>query len=608
MFGVFGLSNVRTKQIEKTWPESANYGYFAGGQPTTCNTRLDFSTETVAYQTTIPPSSYYGGGVVNSLNYGYRGAGEAQRDTHRFDYESETWTQIPSADTNQNKTFIAAVNNPNYGYFAGGLTPGGNLSIVDRLDFSSETCGIPPVGSLLSQARYGLYGVYSSDYGYFGGGHTPPSSYFCTIDRLDFASETVIESSNALTDTRGFVRGTSMTNYGYFVGGLSPNDAPPYGKSSLDKLEFSTETVSKNSADLVTGRYGHGSVNTSSYGYYGSGFELVSGDCTIDRIDFDTDTASTLGSQTDRVTRYINNFQDLGRISRDAVKKGTDVDGVPISSTYGYFGGGGTPSNSSYINRISFSNETVLISDFRLTSSRQQLSAVSNSNYGYFGGGGAACTIDRLDFTNETVSAPDNKLTQGRNFLTGVSNSNYGYFGGGTPFVCTIDRLDFSNETVSEPSSNLTQARYAAAGVSNFNYGYFAGGFTPPSVCTIDRLEFSNETVSEPSSNLTQRRYILAGVSNFNYGYFAGGFAPPSVCTIDRLDFSNETVSEPSSNLTQARYGLAAVSNSNYGYFAGGFAPPVVTTIDRLEFSNETTSVPGPDLPQARVYLAAVSN
>jgi len=523
MFGVFGLSNVRTKQIEKTWPESANYGYFAGGQPTTCNTRLDFSTETVAYQTTIPPSSYYGGGVVNSPNYGYRGAGEAQRDTHRFDYESETWTQIPSADTNQNKTFIAAVNNPNYGYFAGGLTPGGNLSIVDRLDFSSETCGIPPVGSLLSQARYGLYGVYSSDYGYFGGGHTPPSSYFCTIDRLDFASETVIESSNALTDTRGFVRGTSMTNYGYFVGGLSPNDAPPYGKSSLDKLEFSTETVSKNSADLVTGRYGHGSVNTSSYGYYGSGFELISGDCTIDRIDFDTDTASTLGSQTDTVTRYINNFQDLGRISRDAVKKGTDVDGVPISSTYGYFAGGLSPSVSTN-------------------------------------------TIDRINYSDETVSVPSPDLTQARYTLAAVSNSNYGYFGGGTapPYVCTIDRLDFSNETVSEPSGNLTQARTNLAAVSNSNYGYFAGGSPPFFVCTIDRLDFSNESVAVPpvGNQLTQDRSGIGAVSNSNYGYFGGGAGDsPNVCIIDRLDFSSETTSAPSSNLTQARRWISGVSN-----------------------------------------------
>ena len=31
MSGVFGLSDVRTEQIDRTWPEFTNYGYFVGG-------------------------------------------------------------------------------------------------------------------------------------------------------------------------------------------------------------------------------------------------------------------------------------------------------------------------------------------------------------------------------------------------------------------------------------------------------------------------------------------------------------------------------------------------------------------------------------------------
>ena len=42
----------------------------------------------------------------------------------------------------------------------------------------------------------------SSNYGYFAGGSTPPPSYVCTIDRLDFSSETVSEPSSELTQAR----------------------------------------------------------------------------------------------------------------------------------------------------------------------------------------------------------------------------------------------------------------------------------------------------------------------------------------------------------------------------------------------------------------------
>jgi len=31
----------------------------------------------------------------------------------------------------------------------------------------------------------------SNNYGYFGGGYFTPATYVCTIDRLDFSSETV---------------------------------------------------------------------------------------------------------------------------------------------------------------------------------------------------------------------------------------------------------------------------------------------------------------------------------------------------------------------------------------------------------------------------------
>jgi hypothetical protein len=448
----------------------------------------------------------------------------------------------------------------------------------------------------------------SYGFGYFGGGFGLP--YVNTIDRLDFSNETVSAPSNRLTQARDRLAAVSNSNYGYFGGGGLPTNI-----ATIDRVEFSTNTTSAASNNLPQAKSSTSAVSSPrGYGYFGGGYTPLSvTSSTINRLDFATETTETPGAY--QLTE--------GRYSLTASS----------NSNYGYFVGGRIPTAVCTIDRLDFYSETILnptVSVEQLSQARYNLAAVSNSNYGYFGGGfapslpGQVCTIDRLDFSNETVSAPGNyQLTQARQNLAAVSNSNYGYFGGGyfeppLTHYCTIDRLDFSNETVTGPpihGINLTQRKTALAGVSSPQYGYFGGGsFNSPLTyfSTIDRLDFSTETVAAPDAyQLTQARDGLAGVSNSNYGYFAGGFFP-EFSTIDRLDFSSETTSAPGNNLTQARDELAGVSNSNYGYFGGGFAPSLpgfTCIIDRLDFSNETVSAPGTyQLTQARSDLAAVSN
>jgi len=627
---VFGLDVVYDRQVDSNWPESSNYGYFAGGNApgNVCTIdRLDFFNETVTEPSSNLTQARSSLGSVFSSNYGYFVGGTAPPyvcTIDRLDFSNEVVAvppvngQLPSARYQFGTTY-----NSDYGYFGGGWVSAGNYtSTIDRIDFSNETTSLP--NSNLSMIREVLSGSSNSNYGYsyFAGGYggPPPVNIRSTIDRLDFSSETTSLPGNNLPQAKGWMapQPVSGSDYGYLAGGCTiPVFTGPAYYCIVNRLDFSTETLSLPGKNLSIKRRRLSGTFNSNYGYFAGG-DISTPPAptvysTIDRIDFSNETVSAPGNNLTQARTASAAVSGGKSINAKGVKKGTDVNGVPISSTYGYFGGGSKPPSVSYLQRISFSDETVSPTaspPLRLTQARSDLAAVSNSNYGYFGGGSSTCTIDRLDFSNETVSEPSSELTQARNGLAAVSNSNYGYFAGGQapPSVCTIDRLDFSNETVSEPSSNLSEARRGLVGVSNFNYGYFAGGFVPPYVCTIDRIDFSNETTSVPSSNLTQARTDLAAVSNSNYGYFGGGQAPPSVCTIDRIDFSNETVTAPSSNLTQARTSLAAVSNSNYGYFGGGFSPPTVKTIDRLEFSNETTSAPGSDLSQQMQGGAGVSN
>jgi hypothetical protein len=642
MSGVFGLSDVRTEQIDRTWTEAPNYSYIFGGgtsfpQAQTHMDRLDYSTETMSRN----PSRFgyalmLRAHCMSNKNYGYTIGGQpyytpifvpgfspppvaifgAPHGTgYRIDFSTGTTNPLPTYNPLNTGSGGGAFSTPDSGYFSTGIIynpatwpPSGSVlhSSINKFDFSSETT-TGPVASL-STTNNSSSDLQTPQYGYIAGG----SGGDCAIDRLQFDNETVSSPTTSL-DHRFVGGGMSGDDYGYLVAGSHSNPAPPPPttfRSDMVRMDFSNETFQippATSPVATLSRYASSFNKFTGYGYIVGGYQ-PSVTSAVQRIDVNNDTFSTPSAQLSLASHDSSPVSDVGRKKTG----GTDVDGVPISSTYGYFAGGQAPPSVSTIDRIDFSNETVAVPSPDLTQARFTLAGVSNSNYGYFGGGFVPSyvnTIDRLDFSNETVTAPSNKLTQARAYLAGVSNSNYGYFAGGfaPPNVCTIDRLDFSNETVSAPSNKLTQARNYLAGVSNFNYGYFGGGDAPPNVCTIDRIDFSNETVSDPSSNLTQARYGSAGVSNSNYGYFAGGNAPPYVCTIDRLDFSNETVSEPSSNLTQRRYASAAVSNSNYGYFAGGFFP-IVCTIDRLDFSNETVSEPSSNLTQARYGLAGVSN
>ena len=493
-----------------------------------------------------------------------------------------------------------------YGYFAGGsLWPGATISTTTRLDFSNEIASNPGsnIDTVFGGSKLGLSNV---SYGYLTG-YGPPS-----VQRLNFSNETISNPLFGLSITRDRSIGLTNPSYGYIIGGYSngPNS------NTISRLDFSNETVSDPGKNFVQGIYGAGSVSANSYGYFSGGFLGIPPPVTnvlawggMSRLDFLNETVSFPGKDIDLNARcYMAGASN---------------------NSYGYFGGGysgGLPNFRSTISRLDFSNETVNDPGKNLPQQNRNAAGVFNNSYGYFGGGetppgNVTSIIARLDFSNETVTEIISKLSSERGRTAGLSggasvlrpNKTYGYFAGGYPYTCTITRLDFSNETVSDPGKNLPTTRINMGVVSNNSYGYFGGG-DPGSISTITRLDFSNEVISDPGKNLPTRRAGPTGVFNNSYGYFGGGYVPPViiVCTIERLDFSNETSNLTSNNLPAGRFLSAGVFNNSYGYFGGGSgsvgSPQYISTITRLDFSNETVFNPGRNLPSERGEFTAVSN
>jgi hypothetical protein len=612
--GIFGLDRVYKKQVQnikddnfESWPESATYGYFGCGlnpaeSPIYLDTidRIDFSNETTSAPGNDLPQARLSLAAVSSNSYGYFGGGFAPPTTNtvdRIDFSNET-TSAPGNNLPQVRAGLAALSSSSYGYFGGGEEV--SVGVIQRLDFSNETLSLP--GNNLPQARRNLAALSSSSYGYFGGGYffAPPGTISDTVYRIDFSNETTSAPGENLPQARSALAAVSSSSYGYFGGGYNPAESPSR-VDTIDRIDFSNETTSAPTNNLLQARSSLAAVSSNSYGYFGGGASPTIRS-TIDRLDFSNETTSPVTATLPQ-----------GRSALAAVSGGASQR-IKGSRTYGYFGGG-SPSPDGRIDRIDFSNETTSEPGNNLPQPRSGLAALSSNSYGYFGGGSPSPDgrIDRIDFSNETTSAPGNNLPQGRSGLAAVSSSSYGYFGGGSapPQVDKIDRIDFSNETTSAPGNNLTQARNSLAAVSSSSYGYFGGGFAPPSTPsffkdTIDRIDFSNETTSPVTATLTQGRNGLGAVSSSSYGYFAGGGNGPEVDTVDRIDFSNETISTPGNNLPQVKAFFGSISSSSYGYLGGGQTNN--DKIDRIDFSNETTSPVTATLSQGRNSLAAVSN
>ena len=361
------------------------------------------------------------------------------------------------------------------------------------------------------------------------------------------------------------------------------------------------------------------------FGYFVSGANGPTYLSSIERIDFDNDTNTTLRSNL--TTPALTEPGAVGDASSGYIASGVN----PSSS----------PGDTTIVERISYSNDTATASiRGPITQRRYSAGAAGNRNFGYIAGGAklpgptAISTVDRIDYSNDTAQAPSKgPLGVTTRILAGVGNNSYGYFGGGYPSISAIQRVDYSNDTVqSTQVSSFSPAKYHGLGAAgNTNYGWFAGGTSSGS--TVVRLDYSNDTdTPTPKGNLNatgnDRRYIQ-GTGTQNYGYFGGGY-DSSLSSIDRIDYANDTAAAtPKGNfavvksqygavspLENAIAGLASASSVqrpnvtpqgyDTGYFGGG---NLSATVFRIDYNNDTAtaSTKGP-LSVGRRYFAATGN
>jgi hypothetical protein len=403
---------------------------------------------------------------------------------------------------------------------------------------------------------------------------------------------------------------TNAGTTGLVVGGYSGN-----GKSWVDKIDFSNDTVTTSVISyLLTGyRYYHASVSNNNYNYVGGGAAPIPSPpyktTSIERISFSNGSSKMVGNLS--VARYY-----LGTVS---------------TSKFGWFAGGYQPASPFYfstIERLDFSNDNV---DAGVRNALPVVlynhAGTGNDNYGWLSGSNGApalSSVYRIDFSNDfTAASSRGVLSTTQYWHAAVSNTTYGWFAGGTtafPSASTtskIDRINFSNDLITASSRGvLSQVRMELAASGNNSYAWFSGGYYYPApfgsgaTSMIDRLDYANDTAAAVIKGpLSNARPFLSGGSNYTnsqasynppnsdtqtggFGWVMGGQnGVAAISTVQRIDFSNDSVVASTRGVMTAARGYAtSAGNANYGWVVGGSLTGVLRTwVDRIDFSNDLT-------------------
>ena len=183
----------------------------------------------------------------------------------------------------------------------------------------------------------------SNIYGYFGGGYIPPVLYYSSVNRLEFSTETVSDPGKPFSPERNRISFNKNNFYGYMSSGATPS---PNNTNIISRIDFTTEVTSNPGKNMPRAIWNTTALPSSYCGYFCGGIVsqtaplLPDFQSNISRLDFSNETVSQ--SPTLSLSPTLNGALPA------------------FNSSYGYLcGGGGTPGNSSTIRRLDFSVETL---------------------------------------------------------------------------------------------------------------------------------------------------------------------------------------------------------------------------------------------------------
>lgn len=411
---------------------------------------------------------------------------------------------------------------------------------------------------------------------------------------------------------------SSDPQYGYYFGGTSPTSPVV---SLVQRINFANDlatafrgSLTKNSTD------GSAVTDLINYAYLIGGFDTPSTIPTsiVQRIDYSNDLANSQNRSLATVAKYGG--------------------GQFFTANFGWVVGASvepaSPRERSYVDRLSFANDSLYMSiRGPLSSARYKGSSVQNDYYGWFSGGysigGGAIRhtrVDRVDFNSDlSITSVRRNDAIGGSFAAGASSKVYGWtIGQRSTSVSqgtSVERMTFANDTAAAVLRGPTLvAKFNHTASYNSSSGWVGGGRdvspTPNHFSRIDRFNYENDlasfsaranfpaTLSTAPATQGQLSRKLVPL-NSQFGWCAGGAPGPAPynSNIERTDFNNDTtLANVRSVLSIGLSGIFGAGNNNYAWWGGGYNPSSinVSNVHRTNYSSDTTNA----LPRGALTVA----
>ena len=413
-------------------------------------------------------------------------------------------------------------------------------------------------------------------------------------------------------DQSFFAGSTVPPNIGYYGGG----GVSPGRTSAINKIDFSTETRSTIPSALNQTMSAVGGVGSINNGYFVGGF--VGSDSSItEKFSYASETSGRVPHLNTSTVRYY-------------VAAGGNENFAYCNA--------GAPGYQTRVDKLIYAADTMAdLPASYLPTPVSNLGAVASGTNAYFGGGATSASastnaVSKIPFATDTNAAIPGTLGLARSACKGTGNEDQGYWFGGTQSGAdksNTDKITYSSETVGAvPGANLTTVRYNTGAAGNQSTGYNLGG-SPGYTSYCDKTVYSTDTTTAvPGARLTvptgamgtfsPRENGLSSLKGYfgntenlksvasppNFGYFVGG--PFNSSATEKIDFVTEVSSKvPTAQLAEdvsAPTGLASPTASYYMGRANGSA------MQRITYSDETcVLVPGGSLPQLTGYGAGTN-
>ena len=291
------------------------------------------------------------------------------------------------------------------------------------------------------------------------------------------------------------VANPSLSTTGYFYGGSYPI------KSLCDKLTFSNDTCSATPGANYPGTLmaGGSAISSPTKGYQLGGFTTHEGGST----------------KTSRSLTYASDTWS-GAIPSAEPQQSAGWCAGTNSDTAGYQGTGAQTYNPkySYMNKLTFSNDTKSNLPNTPTANDLMLTAIGRSVSSYWFGGygpGSKSWISKIIHSTDTQNILSATTTNNNGARSSQSSGNgeYGYFmgyasSGGNKSM--VDKITYSTDTCST-SSNMPGTLYYGCAVSSVTAGYVTmTKGNPNGSDKVTKYTFATET-SSAVPDLTTARY-----------------------------------------------------------------------------------------------------